>query len=832
MRHAYQHLRRHIHCRRRPLSALIGSLFGSAALLSACGGSSDSPGDAALLPPTTVSQVVMVVDGPIKGALVCLDKNDNGVCETDETQGTTTDNGSVTLQVPSADAGKYPVLALVGPGAEDKVNGTVTTAFVLKAPADQPAVVSPLTTLVVAQIGAAGGSSADAERALQDKLGISNSLFADFSKQTDAASKHAATVARLLVLTAQQQARDTQGALDSGGKLLSGADLAKAQRNSLMAVLPTVVSAATDPAVTDAANDAEREVALKSAALVVSTAAGLTAANIAAVVAQANLPAIADSSTAAPTAGVSLRWFSYASAGNYNLRLFKASAAQNVVVNGKRQFTEYREQSVASNGKVTFYQQWGEGLNNWARNQTVWTGSEWFECPTDFLHEATPWDAMGRSDSVYCKAFKGSSKRTERDISDAKMADIVSEIRTYPLTDTAGKFPAWGPDPVANATALAGKFPAGAKLYHYTGSDTANPDTYGTAASDVYLPYTSAVANGVAAECNKVTTSNSVLFQTEAATLEAMVAAAVGQPCVFGVGTNTGETKNEWWGNSTINVGDVSTPYANATGFYKVGLKDLRASFGSGNLVNYWLCLRRASDNSPRNCSPAGTGSYRIDTVGDARVLRLAGLPAIAGNLSYNRIMVQRAGKVFYGSQSKLALTHQVRLNLAASQALFDALGIPAPQAAPAKLTPALLLERYIGSGGAGTLNRNSLPLLDNDPAGIVGAWTLDNAADPRTQVFVFFADGQYVMADPVGDTEPSLCGGPGIELGTYSYDKAAGRLRFLSVARDTNGCAGAHDTKDNSFGAPGVVLSADGKTAAVTFSDNSGGGTFYRLTK
>ena len=825
MRHAHPHLRR------RTLSALIGSLFGSAALLSACGGNSDSPADAALLPPTTVSQVVMVVDGPIEGALVCLDKNYTGVCEADETQGRTGADGSVTLQVPIADAFKYPVLALVAPPeAVDKVNGPVTTAFVLMAPADQPAVVSPLTTLVVAQMDATGGKWADAERALQDKLGISSSLFADFSKQKDPASQHAATVARLLVLTAQQQTRDTLGALGSNSLPLPGADLAAALRNSLMAVLPAVVSAATDPAVTGAEGIA-REAALKTAALAVSAAAGLTGANIAAVVAQAKLRAAPDSSTDLLTAGASLRWFSYADAGTYNLRMFKASAAQNVVVNGKRQFTEYREQSVASNGKVTFYQQWGEGLNNWARNQTVWTGSEWFDCPTDFVHEATPWDAMGRSDSVYCKAFKGSSKRTERKLEDIVMADLVKEIRAYPLTDNAGKFAAWGPDPVVNAAALAGNFPVGSKLYYQTGSDTANPDTYHTSASDVYRPFNTAVASGVAAECNKVTGSNFVQFQTDAATLEAMVAAAVGQPCVFGVGTNTGETKNEWWGNSTIDVGDVVTPYANATGFYKVGLKDLRASFGAGNVVNFWLCLRRASDNSPRNCTSSGSGSYSIDeSLTGARVLRLAGLPTIAGNLSYNRIMVQRTGKVYYGSRSKLALTNQVRLNITASQALFAALGMPAPQAAPAKLTPALLLERYIGSGGAGTLNRNSLALLDNNPAGLVGAWAFNSATDPRAQVFVFFADGQYVMADPQGDTAPSLCGGPGIELGTYSYDKAVGRLRFLSIVRDTNGCAGAHDTSDNSFGAPGVVLAADGKTAALTFTD--GGGTFYRLTK
>ena len=125
-----------------------------------------------------------------------------------------------------------------------------------------------------------------------------------------------------------------------------------------------------------------------------------------------------------------------------------------------------------------------------------------------------------------------------------------------------------------------------------------------------------------------------------------------------------------------------------------------------------------------------------------------------------------------------------------------------------------------------------SLPLLDSDPASLVGAWALDSATDPRTQVFVLFADGQYVMADPQGDTAPSLCGGPGIELGTYSYDKAAGQLRILSNVRDSNGCAGLHDTSNNSLATLGVVLAQDGKTAAVTFSDNSGGGTLYRLTK
>lgn len=65
------------------------------------------------------------------------------------------------------------------------------------------------------------------------------------------------------------------------------------------------------------------------------------------------------------------------------------------MVDGKREYAEYREDSRGSGGSVTSYTQWGEGLKNSARNQIVWTGTEWFDCPTVPVHEATPWDASG-----------------------------------------------------------------------------------------------------------------------------------------------------------------------------------------------------------------------------------------------------------------------------------------------------------------------------------------------------------------------------------------------------------------------------------------------------
>ena len=817
-------------------AGLAGSLVGSALLLTACGGGSSN--DNAVVLPTTVDQTITVVDGLIKGALVCLDKNANGACDADETQGTTAADGTVKLTLPSADANKYTVLALVPADAVDADNGVVGTAYTLKSPADKPAVVSPLTTLVAVQVEAAGGTSADAEKALQDKLGITGSLFDNFSGKTDDAAKHAATVARLVVVTTQQQNAATKEAKDSSGKALTAADLASAINQSLLAVLPILVTAALDPAVASAATPKDKADAISAAAGKLVTETGLSAANIAAAVAAAKLTPTPDDPAATPTAGASLRWFTYSDAQNYYYRIFKGTAAQNTVVNGKRQFTEYRERSSGSNGAVTFYQQWGEGLNNYPRNQIYWTGTEWFDCPTDFVNEATPWDAKGMSDSLYCKAYKSTNKRSERDISGLKIADVVAEIRAFPLYDSEGKYPAWGPDPVANAAKLGGNFPTGSKLFTYAGIETASPDRYGTTLnSDLYTAYNAAVAAGGAsssgAECGKVTGANFAQYQIATSTLEQLVAASTGKPCSYTLPTNSGEPVNEWWGGVTVNIADVVDPYTNAPGYYRSGVKDLRVSFATGNVANYWLCLRRASDGSPRNCKAAGSGGYTIETLGDARVLRLSGQPAVAATLNFNRIFVERGGLVWYGAKSKLQTTSQLRPNAVASQALFDALGLPAPRAAE-PLTANSLVAYYLNSYGTGTFNHAALAMMENDPAGLVGAWAVSSATDPRTQAFFIFANGDYVMADPQGDTGANSCGPAGMEQGRYSFDKASKALRVLGVSKDTNLCAGINDTTktaaENKALVRTVTLAADGKTLTGTGID--GTFTLVRLTK
>jgi hypothetical protein len=82
-----------------------------------------------------------------------------------------------------------------------------------------------------------------------------------------------------------------------------------------------------------------------------------------------------------------------------------------------------------------------------------------------------------------------------------------------------------------------------------------------------------------------------------------------------------------------------------------------------------------------------------------------------------------------------------------------------------------------------------TLPRL-NQGAGIVGAWSLDN--DTEGYTFIFDANGRYVMLDPLGDTEANPCGGPGVELGTYTL---TGTALAITITRETNGCSGLSDS-------------------------------------
>lgn len=107
---------------------------------------------------------------------------------------------------------------------------------------------------------------------------------------------------------------------------------------------------------------------------------------------------------------------------------------------------------------------------------------------------------------------------------------------------------------------------------------------------------------------------------------------------------------------------------------------------------------------------------------------------------------------------------------------------------------------------------------------GIVGTWGLYDGTSFATQQFVFLSNGKYFMLDPVGDddyAEPDdpKCGDAGFEQGSYGLMN--GVLSFSGIVYDSNGCAGVHDTDDNSYGSfPATVNNVDGTLTLTEGAD------------
>jgi len=657
--------------------------------LAGCGGGSSTPAQEV---PTTTPMSATVVDGPIANATVCLDKNGNGKCDSDETQGKTNASGSVTLNVPNADLGKYPLVAVVGTDAVDADHGAVSVPYTMSAPADQAAVISPLTTLVQQTVASTGTSTAAAAKTVQDATGITASLFQDFSKTaapTDG-SIDPATVARLLVVTTQAQATavaSAVGSTASDGKTITSADVDKAVQTKLLDLLPDVVTAVSSTAVISAATPADKEAALTTAAQALVTTSGLSAGAMPVVVAVNNQNANPGAVTpVTPEATASLRQLSFTNAANYYVRSFTSSVAQ-ATPDSSNNFKYVERRRRATGGNVA---QWGTGSDP-ARNADLhWNGTAWTSCPINFENTNSVRDAAGNSVYNYCDGLEtGKSNRATIDVSGRSMASVYAEMRA------AGYLNLYIADPTVLAAAT---FPSGSKAYYQSSTAVSEAIAYYPGGSDpaginnVVAQYSAAVAAGGAATsqaagvaCNATETSGN---GTNTTTLEQMIALASGTPCVYTQGsvvyggvTYYSDAANEWWGNSTLSIGTIGTAPTGVgigPGYYSTNTR-LRIAFKGPvpNAVTFYACKERLSNGSTRNCTPIGTGTYSIQTLGDARVLTLSNAPVQAAPLTYNRVFVERGGLIYLGYQSKLGTVNSARLNLTGANALLTQLGIP-----------------------------------------------------------------------------------------------------------------------------------------------------------
>ena len=121
-----------------------------------------------------------VADGYIENATVCFDSNGNLSCDDNEPTTTTAADGSYSVTANGSVDG-LSVIAVVGPDSKDADDGGLTMSeagkegFNFMAPAANPKVVSPLSTLVQFEIISNPDFSLDeAQGAVKETLGIDN----------------------------------------------------------------------------------------------------------------------------------------------------------------------------------------------------------------------------------------------------------------------------------------------------------------------------------------------------------------------------------------------------------------------------------------------------------------------------------------------------------------------------------------------------------------------------------------------------------------------------------------------------------------------------------
>jgi trimeric autotransporter adhesin len=798
------------------LMRLFGAIAAPIALLTACGGGgSDTPAPPPP-PPSGVTITGKAVDGALQGATACYDLNDNGVCDNGEPSGSTDASGAFTFSVATADAGKHRVVVTVPANAVDTDTGAaVGTAYTLLAPASgtsggQSVFVSPLSTLVQSQADVAGQTVAQAVSFVQMQLNLPVSPLADFTAATSAANAVAANASRLVRLTQVQQAAAVAAAVgqsDLSGGTVTQADVDKAVAIAVTGSLPAIGAAAADPALSGVSG-AALQTALGTAASGVVAGTGLTPGAVVVAAGIAKLPP--DSTPTTPEASAAMASLQYTDANHWVMRVNQSTALDNTPdASGLLHYYEVRTrmQPYAYQNTLGVAESFAIGNSKAISGMLHWNGSAWVACTLGQRNAQTPRDAQGRSSYNNCDNFQmGVTTRTALDISGQSMAAVVANKILpvagpgTPVAGTVGN--GWNLNTALLGTAT---FPAGSKLFLQTDLSTGNAQAYDVRSTNQVAVFSAAVAAGGDARAGTVACQNA---GTAVATtsLEEMVARNPGQPCIFSASSNTDGASldpSEAWDLSSLNLDDVANYYPTppaGTGAYYTNAGAMQVGFAAtGNSTTYYQCYRRKADNSVRNCTAIGTGTYTVSTLGDARVLSLNNLPAAVQRIGFTPLFIERGGNVYAGYSNPLGVTtNEVRLNLAAAQALTFQLGLPRIQ--PADSPKAL-------TGAKATI-----------AATLKGAWVSTDGMS----VIRFGDNGEYLLGE-IGVADSG--GRPGLEKGWFDYDPATGTVGLL-LAIDSNGDWGlSHPGPGDGITSitPTAINLADGSAAGRLVDDPNG---------
>ena len=624
--------------------ALALALAGTLALLAGCNHDEDEP--------PTVAVSGLVVDGPLQGATVCYDLNDNGACDTGEPSATTDANGRYSLTVLESVSGKHAVLAMVPATAIDKDTGAaVGAAFMLRTLPTQTAgaqdvFVSPVTTLVADIAASSGQTPAQAAAQVQAALSLPALPLAPAIPAGGTAELLAAgqVLGSLIIQTAQLANANAVPAAQV-------AALVREATTSQLSVLTTALAAST--AATPAARAAE-------AAAAVLTEMNLNAGSVGAVATALARPA---GTPDAPGPFASVRRFAYTDANNYSYTLFVGDSS---VTDAAGRFKSSEVRQTVSAGSEFPYN----------RNQIYWTGSEWKPCANHWEVSAAKLETTSTPQlGTYCGGSNSETRSVVEDITGKTLREVVASFRAYPFADSVGAhtdpvigLPVnWGPSPdllPASAT-----FPAGSKMSRRTlRADIGGVDRI------------------------EITTKASVRWPDgvfrQATTLEHYS----GMPGDLVDATATITTSN------TVFVADLAL--ASQSDATLGSFKRFRAGFDvAGSKIRFYKCDVRNSDGASVGCTTVGDGTLAISTQGGLRLMRVAsGYPAeLTARLREHRFWAESSGTVFRAIRDLERTRYDQRLNAVAWTALRTALGIPAHQApvAPISSGPFSILRAF-----------------------------------------------------------------------------------------------------------------------------------------
>lgn len=786
---------------RRAAACIFGAGVAGAlaVLLSACGGGggAGNPAEMAVARVAQPAKAVIsgrAVDGPLQGAVACLDIDADGACGTTEPRAAapTAADGRFTIEVDAALAGQHRVLVEVPATAIDSYTGaSVGIAFTMVAPASgtntsHSVFVSPLSTLVQAQMDQSGAGRAEAEAHVRAQGRLSISPLADFGAAAVAGTpeaKAAALLARLVQATANAQMAELAPAL---GTLLRAADIEHELRRTLVAGLATLADAAEEDGLVRASGE-NLQAGLRATADSLAAQFGLSADTVRAAHTVARLAE--PPQPAVPVAGATMSALRYTDADNWYYRSLRSSAAD--AVPDSNNYTRYYD---------TYVQSAPSALNTrgivrtWSYNPSIlrdgdlhWNGSAWVKCSflTRYLTKVR--DAQGRGDYNYCDGRDtGNGIRRLVDVSGQSIQAVVRDrVRAFPGGSAGVSFSAFGPSNLALWGSAV--FPPNSVLIYQTNTITSTAFIYDVQTSAQVTVYNAAVAAGGDARVNPGLAcndpqQNSTAAQERPSTLEAVIARSPGKPCLFGQGgtaPNLSLDPNAWWSNSTVYLGDVNgvTTRPAGTGTYYTTNARLRVAFApSGTRVTFYRCYQRTSDLSSRNCTAMGIGSWRIQTVGDARVMSFSVAPALAQRLGYARVLVERGGTIYFGFKNPVgAVDNDVRFNLTASNAMLDQLGLP-------QIRPVTQPGTAAGERAAAL-------------ATMKGTWGGAGAGGNEALIFRIGDNGRFILAEAnpyVAQTRTQT----GAELGWLDFDPATGRLSTL-LETDSNLTAGTSNPKD-----------------------------------